>query len=388
MGNVIAFAPFDGLPNFEDRSGAPGPTPHVRSGWGFRLSHPLIAFANDKAVRQAAEFRDAAAQLSSERLAEIYAAERAAAPSVHGAGRSYFVDRSGKPATERRKNRDEEHLGAALVRAAGDAGLELPDAAGRLRLLDYQVRAKIGAIDEPATKGIARFDLLGIGPGDRLAVVQMRYLEPEATRCHIGDTPLRVLLEGLTYCAIAEANRSALAQEITERFGREVAAEPPLLFVLASTRYWELCRKRSTQKGAAWIRELERIAAETPAAIGVGVQYLALRLDGSPGWTYAEGGPVLAGPARLLPAWEPSAGRVKPKPKPRPRVRTEPVEQIVEADLSRPVRSYSVSDSYRAGDRIAHPKLGTGVVQGVAGPGKIRVRFDERHSVLVHERSA
>jgi hypothetical protein len=352
------------------------------------LSHPLVALANDKAVRQAAEFRDAAAQLSSERLAEIYAAERASAPSVHGAGRSYFVDRSGKPPTERRKNRDEEHLGAALVRAAGDAGLELPDAIGRLRLLDYQVRAKIGPIDEPATKGIARFDLLGIGPDDRLAVIQMRYLDPSATRCSIGDTPLRVLLEGLTYCAIAEANRADLTKEIAERFGRDVASAPPLLVVLASPRYWELCRKRSTQKGAAWIRELERIAAEAPAAIGVAVHYLALRLDGDPGWAYGEDGPALTGHARLLPAWEPSAGRVKPKPKPRPRARVEPVPQIVEADPSRPIRSYSLSDSYRAGDRIAHPKLGTGVVQGTAGPGKIRVRFDERQSVLVHERSA
>ena len=69
-------------------------------------------------------------------------------------------------------------------------------------------------------------------------------------------------------------------------------------------------------------------------------------------------------------------------------MRTEPVPQAVEADPSRPVRGYSVSDSYRAGDRIAHPKLGTGVVQGSAGAGKIRVRFDERLSVLVHERSA
>ncbi len=352
------------------------------------MSHPLIALAHDKAVRQAAEFRDAAAQLTAERLASDYAAERTAAPSVHGSGRTYFVARSGKPATERRKSRDEEHLGAALVRASGEAGLELPDGAGRLHLLDYQVRAKIGPADEPATKGIARFDLLGIGPGDRLAVIQMRYLEPGATRCHIGDTPLRVLLEGLAYCAIADANRDALAQEVVERFGRTVAAEPPMLFVLASTRYWELCRKRSTQKGAAWIRELERIASEAPAAIGVPVHYLALRLDGDPGWTYREDGPALSGHARLLPAWEPSAGRVKPKPKPRPRVRTEPVVQVVEADPSRPVRPYNIVDSYRAGDRIAHPKLGTGIVQGSAGPGKIRVRFDERQSVLVHERSA
>jgi hypothetical protein len=352
------------------------------------LSHPLVALAQDRAVRQAAEFYEAAAQLTAERLAQIYAAERADAPSVHGAGRTYFVDRSGKPPTERRKNRDEEHLGAALVRAAGEAGLELPDDLGRIRLLDYQVRAKIGPIDEPATKGIARFDLLGIGPGDRLAVIQLRYLEPTATRCYIGDTPLRVLLEGLTYCAIAEANLAGLAQEIAERFGRDVASEPPLCVVLASPRYWELCRKRSTQKGAAWIRELERIASEAPAAIGVGVHYLALRLDGDPGWTYREDGPALSGNARLLPAWEPSAGRVKPKPRPRPRVRVETAPQIVEADPSRPVRTYSVSDSYRAGDRIAHSKLGTGVVQGIAGPGKIRVRFDERESVLIHERSA
>ncbi|TMA33130.1 MAG: hypothetical protein E6J87_11010 [Deltaproteobacteria bacterium] len=352
------------------------------------MSHPLVALANDKAVRQAAEFRDAAALLSKERLAETYAAERSAAPSVHGAGRTYFVDRSGKPPAERRKNRDEEHLGAALVRAAGDAGLELPDGAGRIHLLDYQVRAKIGPIDEPATRGIARFDLLGVGPGDRLAVIQMRYVEPAATRCRIGDTPLRLLFEGLTYCAIADANRAALSQEIVERFGRTVVDDAPLLFVLATPRYWELCRKRSTQKGAGWIRELERIASEAPAAIGVTVQYLALRLEGSPGWNYGADGPVLSGHARLLPAWEPSAGRVRPKPKPRPRVRTEPAPQIVEGDLSRPVRAYNVSDSYRAGDRISHPKLGTGVVQGSAGPGKIRVRFDERQSVLVHERSA
>jgi hypothetical protein len=367
---------------------APGQPDRAQSPEYRRLSHPLVALANDKAVRQAAEFREAAAQLTAERLAEIYATERAAAPSVHGAGRSYFVDRTGKPPTERRKNRDEEHLGAALVRASGDAGLELPDEAGRLRLLDYQVRAKIGPVDEPATKGISRFDLLGVGPDGRLAVVQMRYLEPAATRCRIGDTPLRVLLEGLTYSAVAEANRAALGKEIGERFGVEVASEPPMLVVLGSPRYWELCRKRSTQKGAAWIRELERIATESPAAIGVPVYYLALRLDGSPGWSYGDEGPVLSGNARLLPAWEPSAGRVRPKPKQRPRARVDSAPQVVEADLSRPVRAYSVSDSFQAGDRIAHPKLGSGVVQGTAGPGKIRVQFDDRLSVLIHERSA
>ena len=91
------------------------------------MSHPLIALANEKNVRQAAQFHQAASEITPERLAELYAAERAAAPSVHDAGRTYFVKRTGKPATERRTNKDEEHLGAALVRASGEAGFELPD---------------------------------------------------------------------------------------------------------------------------------------------------------------------------------------------------------------------------------------------------------------------
>jgi len=352
------------------------------------LSHPLIALANDRTVRQAAEFHKAAAEFTAERLAELYEAERKAAPSVHDAGRTYFVKRTGKPATERRKNRDEEHLGAALVRAASDGGLELPDDIGLLRPLDYQVRAKTGPADEPATKGITRFDLLGTGPDDRLAVMTLRYVEPGATRCRVGDTPLRQLIEGLAYCAITQANQKAISEEMGERFGQAPSAAPPHLAIIATLRYWELCRKRSTQKGAVWVRELERIAADARETLGVTVHYLGLRLASDPGWVYGESGPELDGPMRLLPAWEPSAGRVRPKPRSRSRARTELAEQVVEADLSRPVRGYNFSDSYSAGDRISHPKLGTGVVQGVAGPGKIRVRFDDQQSVLVHERSA
>lgn len=353
-----------------------------------RLSHPLIALSGDKAVRQAAEFRQAAHDLTRESLAELYAAERASAPSVHDAGRTYFVKRSGKPATERRKNRDEEHLSVALVRAHRDEALALPEEMGPLRILDYQVRAKTGPADEPATKGITRFDLIGIAPDDRLAVIQLRYLDPTATRCRVGDTPLRQLIEGFAYTAIAEANRPALAEEIAERFGHQIADAAPQLFMVASPRYWQLCRKRATQKGAAWIKELERIAVDAGEELDIPVHYLALQLEGDPGWSYGEDGPVLDGTAKLVPAWEPGAGRVRPKPRARPKSRSEPIDQVVEADLSRPIRPYVFADSYSAGDRIDHPKLGTGVVQGLAGPGKIRVRFDERQSVLVHERSA
>jgi len=351
------------------------------------VSHPLFALSQDREVRQSAGFRKAAAALDGEALASAFEQERANAPRLHDAGRRYFVKRSGKPATERRRNKDAEHVGAALVRHCRSAGegIALPGEAGRIELLDYQVRVKTGALDEPATKGIGRVDLLGL-LGDRLAVVRLRYLEPSATRCGVGDTPLRALLEGLAYSAVVAANAKAISGEILERFGHSVAEAPPALIVLGSPRYWTLCRKREAQKGAAWIKELERLAGEITAHCGVDVHYDALQLEGDPGWHYDAEGPALDAPPRLEPAWESTAGRVRPRAKPRAKKVTAAVDQIVEADLSRPIRSYALTESYAPGDRIAHPKLGNGVVQGVAGPGKIRVRFDEKYSLLVHER--
>jgi hypothetical protein len=354
------------------------------------VSHPLIELANDSEVRQAAGFQKAAAGITGASLAESYATERGNAPRLHEAGRRYFVARGGKPPAERKRNKDEEHAGAALVGYCRERseGLALPADEGSLHLLDYQVRLKAGPLNEPATRGIGRADLIGVTDAGRLAVVKFRYAEPTATRCGVGDTPLRGLLEGLTYCAIVSANAAEIGSEVTERFGRTPIDEPPLLVMLASPRYWELCRKRAAQKGAAWIKELERLAAESEQDVGVTVRYLGLALEGDPGWSYAEDGVVLDGAPKLVTAWEAGAGRVKPKAKPRPKTSRDPIDEIIEPDFSRPVRGYALTESYDAGDRIDHPKLGMGVVQGVAGPGKIRVRFDEKQSVLVHERPA
>lgn len=351
------------------------------------MSHPLIELAAERQVRQAAGFRLAAAELDSAKLASAYEVETANAPRLHAEGRKYFVDRTGKPATERKRNKDEEHVGAALVRHCEKTGMALPmpDDEWGLLPLDYQLRIKTGPLDDPETKGIGRLDLLAITTEDRLAVVKMRVLEPKATRAGVGDTPLRKFLEALTYTAIAQANQAELREEIQEKFGRTISDEPPLCVLLASPVYWQLCRKREAQKGAAWIKEMERLAELVSEDVGPAVRFLSLQLPGDPGWVYDEEGPFLEGPPHLRISWEPGAGKIKPKPKPRPRTAA-PVEEVVEADLSREPRGYALTESYLAGDRIDHPKLGMGVVQGVAGPGKIRVRFDEKQSVLVHER--
>ena len=84
-------------------------------------------------------------------------------------------------------------------------------------------------------------------------------------------------------------------------------------------------------------------------------------------------------------AWEGSAGKLKAKPK--TSKKAAPTETIVEADLERPVRSYSIRDAYEPGDRIEHSKLGQGVVQERSGRDKIVVLFGGEKKLLVHARA-
>ena len=356
--------------------------------------HPLADLAVDPEVRKAAGFRAAAGELTGESLASRYQQEIENAPRRADAGRKYFVAYNSRLAAQRKPGRDDEHLSLALTDfcVRESAELELPDDAGHVHFCQAQVPLRSAAPDKSKgdadpNKGVGSVDMLGVGTGDRLVVAQVRWLTPSAARGRTGDTPLRALLEGLSAAAIATANLASLREEIAGKTGRSVGDEPPLLLLVGSPRYWELCRKREAQKGAAWIKEMERLAAEVEEATGVTVVYLSCRIEGDPGWSYPDGSPVLDGKPRLDRAWEYGAGRVKPKPKPRPKA-VDPSTLPVEPDLSRPVRAYAVSETFERGDRIEHKTLGLGVVQGIAGNGKITVLFGERKSVLVHGRGA
>jgi hypothetical protein len=350
--------------------------------------HPLIEFANSRDVKQAKGFRQVAEGVTGESLDELYKQEVANAPKRHDVGSKYFASHS-RPPKGPRNGRDSEHLSMALMaRARAGGELELPDG-GALTLLDHQVPLATAAVDSSLgaadpNKGIGKIDLLGLLPDDRLAVVVVKYIPASATRGGTGDTPLRAFLGGLASAAIVDANRGALGDEIRELADRGVSSEPPALIVLGSSRYWEICRKREAQKGAGWIRELERIGREVAQVIGVEVIYLGLDVPGESAWTYADTGPELIGEPKLTTAWEARAGKLKPKPKPRPRPGDEVM--LIEADLSRSPRAYGIRESYTPGDRIEHPTLGMGVVQALAGAGKISVLFNEKTSLLVHER--
>lgn len=354
--------------------------------------HPLVELSLSAEVRKAAGFRAATAALTGEGLFTQYQTERANAPSRHDAGKKYFVAYNSRLAASRKPSRDAEHLCLALVEhcTRSGAGLELPDDLGSVEWLHAHVPAKSAQEDkekggDDPNRGLLPIDLVGIGAEERLVVARVKYVAPSASRAGTGDTPLRALLEGLAGAAVASANRAALSQEVAERSGRSLSDTPPLLLILGSPRYWELCRRREAQKGAAWIQQMERLAREIEEHAGVVVLYGGCQLEGDPGWSYPEGTPVLDAAPRLVRAWEPGAGRVRPKPRARPKAASL-ADVEVEADLSRPIRPYVFSESFAAGDRIEHAKLGLGIVQGVAGNGKISVLFGEKKSVLVHER--
>lgn len=55
------------------------------------------------------------------------------------------------------------------------------------------------------------------------------------------------------------------------------------------------------------------------------------------------------------------------------------------APNARPMRPYSIKSSdYQLGDRIEHPKFGTGIVDGFPAPGKMNVTFANERILLVY----
>jgi hypothetical protein len=355
--------------------------------------HPLLERAASADVRNAKGFRAVAAALTGEILAAEWAAERDAAPLRALSGRKHLVAANKKLASERRPERDSEHLALALAARSEAGGAPLPVAGGGsfqalhagAALKAGQAEAALGA-DDP-NWGAEPIDLIGVGPEGRIAVAVVRWLAPSATRVGTGDTPLRALLEGLAWVAGVEANRETLTGELAEKTTQALSPAPPALLLIGSQRWWELSRKREAQKGAAWIRELERLAREVGDKLDVPIRFLTLRTPGDPGFSHASGAPRLEGEPRLEPAFEPGAGKVRVKAPSRPKRVAGPAQPArVEADPAKPVRIYAASDHYTAGERVQHPVLGLGVIQGSAGLGKVRVQFEGRESVLVHDR--
>ncbi|MGK0485019.1 MAG: hypothetical protein ACJAYI_000527 [Myxococcota bacterium] len=352
--------------------------------------HPLITLASERQVKQAKGFRGAAAELNGLLLEPMYKAEMAAAPKRQDQGKKYLNQKTIRTPSARQNGKDDKHfcLAAANAAKAGHNLTNLPNGS-ELLIIDGLVPLRTAAPDkakgdEDPNKGVEDIGLLGLLPDDRLAIVVVKYLKPDATHSGAGDTPLRLLLSGLAQAAFIDGNQEPIREEVLEATGRTTSTEAPVIILLAAHRYWEICRKREAQKGAGWIRELERLAREIPEQIGNEVFYASLDSDveADPAWEYTEDGPVLSAPIKTKDSWESTAGRLKPK-----RKKVANVIEIIEPNMEKAPQSYAISGSFEVGDRITHKTLGDGVCQGSAGDGKIKVLFGEDTKLLVHERT-
>ena len=355
--------------------------------------HPLLDLANDREVKQAKGFRAVAAEQNGEKLEALFKQEAESAPDRGQKGKKYLGVKTGRIPKAPQAGKDDRHAAMAVgewMKAGGDP-VELPGGQ-QLTVVDHLVPLRTAAPDKAQgendpNKGVEDIDVLAQLSDDRVAVVRVKFLAPDATRGGAGDTPLRAFLSGLSQAAMVDAHRATLGAEVEAATGRPISGEAPALVIAASPRYWEICRKREAQKGAGWIRELERLGREVSTQIGVEVFFLGLEFEDHPAWSYEEQGPLLNGPPQLVAAWEPGAGKLKPKPKSRKKSSDEETK-IIEADPDKPERAYSIFASFEPGDQINHPNLGTGVVQAVMGRGKISVLFGEDSKLLVHERPA
>lgn len=90
--------------------------------------------------------------------------------------------------------------------------------------------------------------------------------------------------------------------------------------------------------------------------------------------------PGSSAPARSPRSPRPGLGSSTPAPRSN--------EPQVAADLSRPVKPYRADGEFSPGDRVEHPKFGTGVVEVTSEPGKMQVFFADGRRVLARAKKS
>ena len=186
---------------------------------------------------------------------------------------TYFVGHDGKLSSSKKSNRHEEHLAVALWNLKRQ--WPRPDG-GWFRLLDYQVPLQAQRSD----RGIGKVDLLGLTDQGQLMVIELKVKpDGDSNRSNRGETPVKALMQGLRYAAIVKANREQIAGEAKRCFGVNVAAERPLVQVLAPKDWWEgwLNMAGSTRKAAGcWEPEFAQLVRDVEKQLCIAVECMEL----------------------------------------------------------------------------------------------------------------
>lgn len=78
--------------------------------------------------------------------------------------------------------------------------------------------------------------------------------------------------------------------------------------------------------------------------------------------------------------------RAEKAPAARPLGKSTSQAPLVVVDLSKPLRTYRIDETFAAGDRLQHRTFGEGVVELIVGPQKIQVFFPDGRRILAHDR--
>lgn len=166
------------------------------------INRPLWHRGRQKGVNRKRGLAGEIAAQPRELLVEEFDTDRSKAPSRTARGKRYFDEhRLGYPQCDVPSDRREENLMMALF---NEGSIQLPDGTSEVLILDYQTPLYAWRDD-----GLGKIDATGLTPRGSLCLMELK-----APRDDKGDSPLRALLECLSYAAAARKNHTDIAAEI------------------------------------------------------------------------------------------------------------------------------------------------------------------------------
>jgi hypothetical protein len=113
--------------------------------------------------------------------------------------------------------------------------------------------------------------LLGVIDQETIAVIELKHTDrASASR---GDTPLRALLEVLSYSAVVEANLNDITPEMTSDQIEHPARGVEML-ALGSEWYWN--KWQTCLPAGPWQSSLSALSAGLSGALGIAIRFLSV----------------------------------------------------------------------------------------------------------------
>jgi hypothetical protein len=209
-------------------------------------------------------FADVVAALDVDELVAEYEHDRRVAPRRSDRSKQYFVaGHDGIPASGESTTRIEEHLALALFGLCSAGGRLVCPSGDRLRLVAYQVPLKARQTDQAG-----KIDLLGLLDDGRVCIVELK--APDG----FGDSPLRALIEGLSYAAVLEANRAMFDEELIARYPGAAPGTAFVVVLLGPTSWWQAWE--TSHAAGTWKQPFNELCAALETRLGVTIACAAL----------------------------------------------------------------------------------------------------------------